>query len=259
MKHKIIDSHIHLNADDYKTILPELIAEARESGVDKFICIGAGYGIESAQSAIELAEQYDFIYATVGIHPQQADRSLLEQIEALASHKKVVGIGETGLDYHYVNAPIEEQKHVFIKQIELAKKVHKPLIIHSRNAGADCLQILSDNNAADCGGVFHCYGEDSEYAKKLAEINFMVSFPGVLTFKNADSVRKAAREIPLEQIMIETDGPFLAPQAWRGKLCRPAYITETLAKLAEVRETDIDTISSAIYSNTVKFFKLPNS
>lgn len=251
---KIIDSHIHLNAADYKDILAELLDEARAAGVEKFICIGAGYGIESAITAVELAEKYDFIYASVGIHPQQADRQHLAEIEKLLNHKKVVAVGETGLDYHYVNAPVEEQKYVFIKQIELARAVKKPLIIHSRNAGNDCLQILNDHNAKDAGGVFHCYGEDAEFAKKLKQINFMVSFPGVITFKNAESMRTAARDIPLEQIMIETDGPFLAPQSFRGKLCRPVYITETLNKLAEVKGLSTEEASQAVYNNTLKFF-----
>ena len=260
----IIDSHIHLNAPDYQENLEELLAEAQEQSVEKFICVGAGYGSESASQAVELADKYDCIYASIGIHPLDAHNPYDQDvIQDLAKHPKVVAIGETGFDYYHRDDCKEQQRVAFTWQIELAKESNKPLIIHARSktseAAADCLALLTEMAAQEVGGVFHCYGENAEFAKQLAEINFMVSFPGIITFKNAESVQQAAKEIPIEQIMIETDGPYLAPTPYRGKLCRPAYIVETAKTLAEVRGLSTPECNKQIYDNTVKFYNLPNN
>ena len=260
----IIDSHIHLNASDYQDNLDELLAEAQEKGVEKFICVGAGYGSDSARQAVALANKYDCIYASVGIHPIDAHNPYDQDVVCdLATHPKVVAIGETGFDYYHRDDTKEQQVKAFTWQVELAKKTNKPLIIHARSkaseAASDCLTLLTEMSAGEVGGVFHCYGEDVEFAKKLADINFMISFPGIITFKNAESVRQAAKEIPIEQIMIETDGPYLAPTPYRGKLCRPAYITETAKTLAEVRGISTPECNKKIYENTMKFYSLPQN
>ena len=254
----IIDSHIHLNAPDYNAELQALLLEAIDEQVKYFICVGAGYGAESAVQAVELSKKYDYIFASVGIHPHDVDEKFnFESIEELSVHSKVLAIGETGLDYAKEYSSKENQFKYFRKQIELAQVTKKPLIIHSRGAANDCYEILKEMEAEKIGGVFHCYAEDARFAEKLYDINFMVSFPGIITFKNATEAQQAAKEIPLEQIMIETDGPFLAPTPYRGKLCRPAYIIETAKKLAELKDMDLEELCKKLSENTIKFFKLP--
>ena len=253
----IIDSHIHLNAPDYANELDALLAEAVQSGVGTFISVGAGYGAKSAKEAVALANNYDFIYASVGIHPNDANEEIdFSEIENLAKEEKVVAIGETGLDYYWNRTSKENQKKYFLKQIELAKKVQKPLIIHSREAGRDCLDILIKNSAQEVGGVFHCFAEDENFAKELKKINFKVSFTGALTFKNAAETRRIFKEIPLEQILIETDGPFLAPMPYRGKLCRPSYIIETAKKMAEIKDLKLEELCAILETNTRSFYKI---
>lgn len=252
----IIDSHIHLIAKDYQNNLESFLEEAEKAGVIAHICVGAGMGAESASLAVKLAEKYDCIFAAVGIHPLDAQEGIsFNEIKDLATHPKVVAIGETGLDFYYQKDTAEIQYSLFKKHIELANSVNKPLIIHSRMAAAECLDTLQECQALK--GVFHCYSEDTEFAKKLQAMNFKVSFPGVITFKNAEATRQAAAVIPLEQIMLETDAPFLAPVPYRGKLCRPAYIAETAKKFAEIRQMTTKECNKIIAQNTIDFFKLP--
>ena len=254
----IIDSHIHLQAEQYSGQVDELIQEAMTEGVKGFIAIGAGCPPErAATEAVKLAQQYKNIYATVGIHPLDVDDLQdLSETRGLLTHPKVVAVGETGLDFYYRDDNKKLQEKIFRQQIELAHEFQKPLVIHSRNAAEDCLRILKEMEAEKVTGVFHCFPENSEFAEKLQAINFMVSFPGVLTFKNAKSVREAAEKIPLEQIMLETDGPYLSPEPYRGKLCRPAYITETAKLLAEIKGLSTPDCNQIIFENTIRFYNL---
>lgn len=254
----IIDSHIHLNAPDYKENFDDYLNEAKRIGIEYFICVGAGYGADSAKQAVELAEKYDCIYASVGIHPHDADDDFdFKVIEELSTHPKVVAIGETGLDYFRMLASKENQFKYFRKQIELSQKVNKPLIIHSREAAEDCITELTNLNAKTTGGVFHCFSENADFAKRLANINFMVSFPGVITFNKAEETREAAKNTPLSQLMIETDGPYLSPTPYRGKLCKPEYIIETAKKLAEIKDMPLSELTEKLTENTIKFYSLP--
>ena len=233
MKPFLIDTHCHLDMDQFLPDQDAVIQRAQAAGVEIMITIGTGSGLQGAHNAIQLAERHECVWASVGIHPHDAGLGVdLAGLRPLAEHPKVVAIGETGLDFYRDWAPIDAQERTFIAQIELARAVKKPLIIHSREAGDRCLTILKEHNASEVGGVFHCFSENSSFAKELSTMGFMVSFPGQVTFKKAHEVRATCLKIPLEQILLETDSPFLAPEPHRGKRCEPAFILETARRIA---------------------------
>jgi len=259
MKPQFIDSHAHLAAPEYQNDVFEVIERAQQAGVYHIVTIGAGYGKKSAEEAIKLADSIDCISLAVGLHPCDST----EKIEAswlreISQHSKVKALGETGLDFYWNKTDPEVQKYNFRVHIDIAKERGLPLVIHSRNAAEDCLKILDETEAKDAGGVFHCYSEDANFARRLSDINFKVSFPGVITFKKADAMRAAAKEIPLEQIMIETDCPFLAPQRVRGKRCEPAYVVDVALVLAEVKGISLEEVARVTTENAQRFFGLSN-
>lgn len=254
----IIDSHIHLTAKEFAEDLDAYLDEAQQAGINYFINIGAGYGSKTAIEAVALAEKYDFIYASVGIHPLDAHNSYdIAVIKDLAQHDKVVAVGETGFDFYYQKETRREQERAFEQQIQIALDENKPLIIHSRDAGQESLTFCRQGQTEYIGGVFHCYSENTAFAEELIKMNYKISFPGVLTFKNAELARQVAEEIDLEHIMLETDAPFLAPVPYRGKLCRPVYIQETAEKLAEVKNIPLAECLKTVYNTTINFYKLP--
>lgn len=255
---ELIDSHVHLTASEYKKDFDDVLGRAIDSGVTRMITIGAGDGIKSAQEAVKLAEKYEYIWATVGIHPHDANTpySAFSKLRDLAQHPKVVAIGETGLDFYRNLAPEKKQMQWFTMQIELSLQLNKPLIIHSRNAGEACLSVLNSMEVSEVGGVFHCFEEDAAFASKLRSINFLVSFAGQITFKNAGSVIDTARSVPLNQIMIETDGPYLAPEPYRGKRNESAYLIETAKKLAEIKGMSLESLAPVLVKNTEDFFRI---
>ncbi len=255
---ELIDTHSHLSAPDFEHDIDEVIKRAKNNSVNTIICIGAGYGIESARNSVKLAEKHDCIKASVGVHPQNANEDLsnLDEIKELAKHPKVVAIGETGLDFYRDWSPHDKQEIWFKEQILLAKEVKKPLVIHSRNAGRECLSILIENQADIVGGVFHCYAEDEEFAKKLHEINFLVSFPGTITFKKADSLRSIVKNIPIGQIMLETDAPYMAPEPNRGKRCESAFMLDTARTLADIKGISLEEVAEITTKTAKKIFKI---
>jgi TatD DNase family protein len=258
MNHNFIDSHIHLDAPAYEQDRNLVIDRALKAGVSQLITIGAGYGVESARRATEIAANNAFVWATVGVHPHDASQEMsMLELKILAEHPKVIAIGETGLDFVKDLSDKKDQYSVFEQQIALAKECKKPLIIHSRGAGEECLQILKTNNADKVGGVFHCFAEDASFAERLLSLNFLVSFGGILTFKNAKNVRAAATSIPLEQIILETDGPFLAPEPYRGKRCESSYITIIAQQLAAIKNVDVEEVAHVTFESTRKLFQLP--
>ena len=251
-----IDTHVHLNADQYDEDLQEVIDRALNSKVEKMVVIG--FDRKTIKRAIELAEQYDFIYAVVGWHPVDTidctDEDL-EWIEQLAAHEKVVGIGETGLDYHWDKSPREIQQQVFRKQIQLAKRVGLPIIIHNREATEDVLTILREEDAQEVGGVMHCFGGSVETAQESIKMNFMISLGGPVTFKNAKKPKEVAAEIPLEHLMIETDAPYLAPHPYRGKRNEPSYVPLVAEEIARLKELPVETVAEATTENAKRFYK----
>ena len=252
-----VDTHVHLNADQYDEDLKEVIDRALESNVTKMIVIG--FDRKTIERAIALAEQYEFIYAVVGWHPVDAidctDEDL-RWIEELAAHDKVVGIGETGLDYHWDKSPKDIQQEVFRKQIRLAKKVKLPIIIHNREATEDVLRILKEEGAEEVGGVMHCFGGSVETARESIAMNFMISLGGPVTFKNAKKPKEVAEAISLDHLLIETDAPYLAPHPYRGKRNEPSYVPLVAEEIARLKGISIEEVAAATTKNAEQFFKL---
>lgn len=253
-----IDTHVHLNAEQYNEDLQDVIDRALVAGVNQMVVIG--FDQKTIKRAIELAEEYDFIYAVVGWHPVDAidctDEDL-QWIEELASHPKVVAIGETGLDYHWDKSPKEIQQQVFRKQIQLAQRVNLPLVIHNRDATEDVVRILQEEQAEKTGGVMHCFGGSVETAKTCIDMNFMISLGGPVTFKNAKKPKEVATEIPLEWLMIETDAPYLAPHPHRGKRNEPSLVPLVAEEIARLKGVSIEEVAQATTENAKRFYKLP--
>jgi TatD DNase family protein len=253
----ITDSHTHLDADAFDEDREACIERALAAGVTRMITVGAGRGIESARRAIALAERYPFVWATAGIHPHDAGSEIdFIELEALARHPKVVAVGETGLDFFRDWSPVEKQYLYFEKQIEIALAVGKPLVIHSRQAGEECLRILTAKGAGAVGGVFHCYAENAEFAARLSTIGFLVSFPGFITFKKQNEAREICAAIPLEQIMVETDAPYMAPEPHRGKRCESSFVVETARQLATVKGLSLEEVAKQTTENALRLFSI---
>ncbi len=255
--HMFIDTHVHLNADQYDDDLKEVIERALENNVTKMIVIG--FDRKTIERAMALIEEYDFLYAVIGWHPVDAvdcTNADLEWIEELSAHPKVVGIGETGLDYHWDKSPKDIQQEVFRKQIQLAKKLQLPIIIHNREATEDVLTILKEENAAEVGGIMHCFGGSVETAQISIDMNFMISLGGPVTFKNAKKPKEVAAQIPLEHLLIETDAPYLAPHPYRGKRNEPSYVTLVAEEIARLRDLPVEEVAKITTQNAERFFKL---
>ena len=252
-----IDTHVHLNADQYDEDLQQVIDRALEAKVNYMVVIG--FDRKTIERAITLAEQYDFIYAVVGWHPVDAIDCTEEDllwIEELAAHPKVVAIGETGLDYHWDKSPHDIQQEVFRKQIRLAQKVNLPIVIHNRDATEDVIRILKEEQAELTGGVMHCFGGSVETARICINMNFMISLGGPVTFKNAKTPKEVATEIPLDYLMIETDAPYLAPHPHRGKRNEPALVTLVAEEIARLKNISIEEVANATTINAIKFYNL---
>lgn len=252
-----IDTHVHLNADQYEEDLQQVIERAIKAKVEKMVVVG--FNRKTIEKAMELADEYEFIYAVIGWHPVDAIDCTpedLEWIEQLASHPKVVGIGETGLDYYWDKSPKDVQQELFRKQIHLAQKLKLPIIIHNREATGDVVKILREENAALVGGVMHCFSGSVETAKECIAMNFMISLGGPVTFKNARQPKEVAKEIPLEHLMIETDAPYLAPHPYRGKRNEPSYVPLVAEEIARQKELTVEEVAKVTTSNAIKFFKL---
>lgn len=250
-----IDTHVHLNADQYEEDLQDVINRALEAKVEKMVVIG--FDRKTIERTMELIEQYDFVYGVIGWHPVDAidcTQEDLEWIEELAAHPKIVGIGETGLDYYWDKSPKDVQQALFRKQIQLAQKIDLPIIIHNRDATGDVVNILREENAASVGGVMHCFSGSVETARECIAMNFMISLGGPVTFKNARLPKEVATDIPLEHLMIETDAPYLAPHPYRGKRNEPAFVPLVAEEIARLKGLTIEEIAKATTDNAKKFF-----
>lgn len=254
-----IDTHVHLNADQYEEDLQEVIDRALEARVEKMVVIG--FDRKTINRTMQLIEQYDFVYGVIGWHPVDAidcTQQDLDWIEELAAHPKIVGIGETGLDYYWDKSPKEVQQALFRKQIQLAQKLGLPIIIHNRDATRDVVQILREENAASVGGVMHCFSGSVETARECIAMNFMISLGGPVTFKNARLPKEVAMEIPLEHLMIETDAPYLAPHPHRGKRNEPSFVPLVAEEIARLKGLTIEEIAQATTANAKIFFGIDN-
>lgn len=254
----LIDTHAHLNAKEFDEDREETIARARENGVSTIINIG--FNAETIPTCIELAERYEFIYAVVGWHPQDAKDmtdSHLEWIESLSKHPKVVGLGEMGLDYYWDTSPKDVQAEVFRKQIRLARKLQMPIVIHNREASQDIIDILREEKAAEVGGIMHCFSGSSEIAKMALEMNFYISFGGPLTFKNAKKPKEVAVQVPLDRLLIETDCPYLTPHPFRGKRNESGYVRYVAEEMAQLHGLTFEELAQITSDNARRLFQLP--
>lgn len=254
MENKFIDVHAHL--DGFNDV-ENVINDAKISGVERIIT--AGYNLVSSKRCVELANNYSEIYAVIGVHPEnigEANEDYLEELKALASSDKVVGIGEIGLDYHYAGDK-EKQKKFFVEQIELANYLNLPIVVHSRDAMGDTIEILKEHRVKR-GGLMHCYSGSVESAKELQKLNFSFSFGGVCTFKNAKNVCSVIESLPLKLMMLETDCPYLCPVPYRGERNEPKYIPLIAEKIAELKELELSEVAKVTTSNAEIFFKMKN-
>lgn len=251
----LIDTHCHLYEPDYDAIREELISKLQKNGVSKLICVGCN--IKTTEQSIALAEKYDFIFAEAGFHPcDTADITdeMWERMTELSAHPKVRAIGEIGLDYHWDSSPREKQKYWFAKQIDFANSVNLPVVIHSRDATADTLEILKAHKPKK--GVFHCFSGSVETLREIICMGLSISLGGVVTFKNAKNAAECAKAVPLDRFMLETDCPYLAPEPFRGKLNRPDYTLYVAQKIAALRGMDTQEIINITRKNAELMFNL---
>ena len=253
----LIDSHCHLNFPDLAQRLPEVLANMAEAGVDKAIAISVSR--QSFEEVHAIAQDYPNIYATVGIHPDdpEAEEFSLEELLEHAARPKVVAIGETGLDYHWCKGDLAWQHQRFALHIEAANRSGLPLVVHTRDAAADTMRLLREHQAH--AGVIHCFTEDVHTAKLALDLGFYISFSGIVTFKNATAIQEAARYVPLDRLLVETDSPYLAPVPKRGKPNEPAYVRHTATFVAQLRGDSLENIAQATTANCLRLFNKINT
>jgi len=252
-----VDSHAHLDDARFGEDRAGVIQRAWDAGVRRIVTIGTGKGPDDMGCGIPIAESYDWIHTSLGVHPHDAanleDRHM-DLMKSLAEHPKVVAIGETGLDYHYDHAPRETQRSVFQRQLELASELDLPVIVHTRNADADTEDLL--RRFAPHRGVLHCFTSGSALADAALEIGFMISFSGIATFPNAKDLAEIVKKVPSDRILIETDCPYLAPVPHRGKRNEPAYVADTARFIAGVRDVPLEQLQEETLSNYMRLFSL---
>ncbi len=256
---ELIDSHAHLDFPQFDADRADVLDRARQAGVSTLLAIGSGPGPEKLDAALPFAEQYNWIYATVGIHPHEARLASelhFVKLDQLARRPRVIAWGEVGLDYHYDHSPRDVQQRVFRRQLEQARAAKLPVIIHCREAWPDCLATLEQSwRSSGLGGIFHCFSGALEDARKGIDMGFLVSFAGNVTYPKAQNLRDVARELPLDHLLIETDAPFLAPKPYRGKRNEPAFVAEVARTLASVRNLAPEEIAAATSANFRRFFR----
>ncbi len=256
----LVDSHAHLDDPGFDADREAVIERARAAGLRYLLAVGGGTGPDNLEAPITLAECRDWIYATVGVHPHDASHFAerhAEQIRKLAQHPRVVGVGEIGLDYHYDNSPREIQKLVLIRQMELAREARLPIIIHCRDAWSDLSEIIQAHwKSSGLGGILHCFSGSRDDAVKFLDWGFQVSFAGNVTYKGPENLREAAREIPLDNLLTETDCPYLAPVPHRGKRNEPAFVLEVACTLAALCNLRAEELGEIVVRNFERFLGL---
>jgi TatD DNase family protein len=257
---KFLDSHAHLDDPDFDADREAVIERARVAGLRYLLTVGGGTGPDNLEAPVALAERHDWIYATVGVHPHDARHFAehhAEQICKLAQHPKVVGIGEIGLDYYRDLSPREIQKRVLIRQLELAREARLPIVIHCRDAWSDLTEIIQAHwESSGLGGILHCFSGSRQDALKFLNWGFRVSFAGNVTYKKAENLREAAREIPPDRLLTETDCPYLAPIPYRSKRNEPAFVIEVARTLAALRHLSVEELGETVVQNFERFFAL---
>lgn len=252
----LIDSHAHLDDERFDLDREYIIENLQKNGIELVVNIGAD--IHSSKASVELANRYENIYAVVGVHPHAAkemDENSLAEIEKLAKNKKVLAIGEIGLDYHYDNSPRDIQRKRFREQIGLAKKLDLPIVVHSREADEDLLHILKEEGQG-LRAIIHCFSSDRAQLKEYLELGFYIAIGGPVTFKKTDELKEVAKLVPIDRLLLETDAPYLAPTPYRGKRNEPIFVKQTAKLIAELRGMTLEDLSLQTNRNTKKIFNI---
>jgi len=250
-----VDSHCHLDFPDLREREAEVLAAMAENGVDRALCISVT--LEDFPAVLSLAERHAHLWASVGVHPDNAgcEEPDVARLLALADHPKVIAIGETGLDYHWHKDAPEWQRERFRTHIRAARTCGKPLVIHTRSAAADTLRLMREENAGEAGGVMHCFTESKEVAEAALDQGFYISFSGIVTFRSATELKEVAAYVPLDRLLIETDSPYLAPVPHRGKTNQPAWVVHVAEEIARLRGEPLARIESATTENFFRLFR----
>lgn len=257
----VIDSHCHVAVSSRgkqpRESADEVLSRARAAGVRGFVVVGVGETTFEAHNAVALARQHNDVVAAVGVHPHDAQHctpAMLAELSTLAEDVQVAAVGEIGLDFHYDHSPRETQREVFRNFVQLARSLKKPIVIHTRSAGQEVLDILDQEGAREVGGVIHCFSEDVAFARRAIDLDFDISFSGIVTFKTATAIQEASRFVPSDRFLVETDAPYLAPVPLRGKPCEPAYVVYTARYLAELRGVPPELIAKQSADNARRRF-----
>lgn len=256
---ELIDTHAHLDFPRFDKDREEVIKRAIESGITTIVNIGSS--MTSSRNSVELSRRYDKIYSVVGIHPHNADSfnlNVSKKLKKLSQNKKVVGIGEIGLDFHYDNSPREKQKQAFRAQLRLAKSLDLPVVIHTRDADQETLEILKEENATELGGIMHCFASDKKMAKEILDLGFYIAFGGLITFNNLEDLREVVKEVPINKIIVETDAPYLTPDPYRGKRNEPLYVKYIAEKIAEIKDLSLEEVAEITTKNAKKVYNIQN-
>ncbi len=250
----LVDSHCHINFDPLGNEVPDVLARARDNDVGYFLCVSVN--LEDYPQVNALADQYENVFASVGVHPneQQGHDPDESELAELAKDKNVIAIGETGLDYFRSTGELDWQHNRFRQHIRAAIRSDIPLIIHTREAAADTIRIMKEEGAGKCGGVMHCFAENWEVAQQALELGFYISFSGIVTFNSAKDLKEVAKLVPEDRMLVETDSPYLAPTPHRGKTNEPAYVKHVAECIAELRGTTYENIAELTTNNFFKLF-----
>ncbi len=251
-----VDSHCHINFPELVADIDGVLGAMKANQVSHALCVSVT--LEAFPEVLSLAERFQNVFASAGVHPdtEAGEDPGVDRLVDLASHPRVVAVGETGLDYYRLTGDLEWQRERFRRHIRAAKEVGKPLIIHTREAAADTLRLMREEGASEIGGVMHCFTETAEVAKAAMEMNFLISFSGIVTFKNAVSLKDVARQVPLDRMLIETDSPYLAPVPYRGKTNQPAYVRFVAEEIAHLKGVPVEAVAEATTANFFSLFRL---
>ena len=253
----LVDSHAHIQGSEFAADVAQVIQRAQEAGVEKIIAVGGAGDLSSNEAALELAESFPGLFATVGMHPHDAKEVSEEDLKRLAElskSPKVVAIGETGLDFHYDHSPRRVQMDLFRRFIQMARETGLPIVVHNREAQPEVAGLIRREGKGDLRGVIHCFTGDYEAAREFLDLGFYLSFTGIITFKNADPLREVVRKLPLDRILVETDSPYLAPVPHRGKRNEPAYVRFVAETVAQIKGQTLDQVAEATSSNATVLF-----
>jgi TatD DNase family protein len=255
----LIDSHCHIQGKEYTGETEAVIARASDAGVETIIAVGGAGDMSSNTEAIALAACFSTVYATVGMHPHDAkdvDADELQKLRELATHGKVIAVGETGLDYYYDHSPREVQHRVFAHFIHMAREIGLPIVVHERDAARPATELLRSEGAGKLHGVIHCFTGDYTAAQNYLDLGFYLSFSGIITFKNAEPLRDVVRRVPLERIFVETDSPYLTPVPHRGKRNEPAYVRFVADTVARVKGLAVEDVARVTTKNVRELFRI---